>query len=621
MSKHYDFAGWATRNNLRCSDGRVILKDAFKDCDGKTVPLVWNHQHDDPDNVLGHALLENHSDGVRTYCTFNETSRGQNARKLVENGDITALSIYANKLKQQGSNVLHGVIREVSLVLGGANPGAFIDSVNLVHSEDAEELDEAIIYTGEEISLYHSAEEKTEKEKEDVATENTKENPKQDGKTVKEVFDELTEEQKTVVYAIIGQALENQNGSDENEDDEEENERMKHNVFDDYGNGAAEGNFLSHADEEEIISLAKSNSVGSLKEAIEIFAEQSGSLSHGFDANDLQYLFPEYKDVNPGAPELITRDQGWVTSVMNGVQKSPISRIRTRHMDARDLEKNRHLEGRGHQKGQQKISMGNPKLLKRTTDPQTIYVKDQMHRDDIIDITDFDVVEYQYGLMRQLLNEEVAKAIMVGDGRDDVDNDKIAEEHVRSIWHDDPLYTIHVDLDVNAVKTELQGTNTGANFGDNFVYSEAMIQTALYAREAYKGSGKLAYYCDPHSLNRMLLARDLNGRRIYSDVSDLAKALNVTGIYTAEQFAGLTRKVTVEGVERTKKLHGIFVDLDDYRVGSTKGGEITRFNQFDIDFNNQKYMIETRLSGALIKPYSAIAIEEDVTVSAVSDPG
>ena len=606
MSKRYDFAGWATRNNIRCSDGRVIMKDAFKDCDGAIVPMVWNHQHNDPDNVLGHALLENNEDGVRAYCSFNDTARGQNAKKLVENGDITALSIYANKLKQRGSNVLHGVIREVSLVLGGANPGAFIDSVNLVHSDEDIDEDEAIIYTGEDLCLAHSSDEDekettTEKENETVATENKEE-------TVQDVFDTLTDKQKTMVYALIGQALEDAKGGS---NDDEEDEDVKHNVFDDHGYG--EDNFLSHADEEAIIRLAKSNSVGSLKEALEIYAEQNGTLAHGFDNEDLEFLFPEYKDVNPGAPELLTRDQGWVSKVMNGVKKSPISRIRTKHMDARDLEKNRDLRAFGHKKGDQKINMGNPKLLKRTTDPQTVYVKDQMHRDDIIDITDFDVVEYQYGIMRQNLNEEIATAIMISDGRDDQEEYKISEEHIRSIWHDDPLYTIHVDIDIDGMRAELQGANTTDNFGENYIYAEAMIATALYAREAYKGSGKLEYYCDPHSLNIMLLAKDLNGRRIFSDVSDLAKALNVTSINTAEQFANKTRTVVVNGVERTKKLHGIFVDLDDYQVGSTKGGAITRFDQFDIDFNQQKYMIETRLSGALIKPYSAIVIEEDIT--------
>ena len=610
MSRKYDFAGWATRNNLRCSDGRVIMKDAFVNDDGKTVPIVWNHQHGDPENVLGHAVLENHEDGVRAYGIFNDTEKGRHAKALVDNGDITALSIYANKLKQQGANVLHGVIREVSLVLGGANPGAFIDSLNLEHSDDPDyDEDEAIIYTGEKLYIAHSLEDEDEEEKEkDNVEETQKKNTGEE--TVADIFDTLTEKQKTVVYAIIGQALEEVKGGS---DDDKEDEKVKHNVFDTYEE--QDGGYLSHSDEEAIISLAKSSSVGSLKEAIEIYAEQQGSLAHGFDAEDLEYLFPEYKDVKPGAPELITRDQGWVTSVMNGVHKSPISRIRTKQMDIRDIDGTAGLRGKGYKKGDGKTVPGNPKLLKRTTDPQTVYRKDALHRDDIIDITDFDVVEYQYGIMRQNLNEELATAIMIGDGRDETDDNKISEDHIRSIWHDDDLYTIHVDVDIDAMRNELQGNNTSDNFGENYIYAEAIIQSALYARENFKGSGKPDFYCTPHLVNIMLLARDLNGRRIYQNVSELATALNVGTIHTCEQFAGKTRSFTKDGVEKTKKLLGIFVNLVDYTVGATKGGEITRFSQFDIDFNQEKYLIETRCSGALTKVYSAIALEEDVTAA------
>lgn len=610
MSRKYDFAGWATRNNLRCSDGRVIMKDAFVNDDGKTVPIVWNHQHGDPENVLGHAVLENHEDGVRAYGIFNDTEKGRHAKALVDNGDITALSIYANKLKQQGANVLHGVIREVSLVLGGANPGAFIDSLNLEHSDDPDyDEDEAIIYTGEKLYIAHSSEDEDEEEKEkDNVEETQKKNTGEE--TVADVFDTLTEKQKTVVYGIIGQALEEAKGGS---DDDKEDEKVKHNVFDTYEE--QDGGYLSHSDEEAIISLAKSSSVGSLKEAIEIYAEQQGSLTHGFDAEDLEYLFPEYKDVKPGAPELITRDQGWVTSVMNGVHKSPISRIRTKQMDIRDIDGTAGLRGKGYKKGDGKTVPGNPKLLKRTTDPQTVYRKDALHRDDIIDITDFDVVEYQYGIMRQNLYEELATAVMIGDGRDETDDNKISEDHIRSIWHDDDLYTIHVDVDIDAMRNELQGNNTSDNFGENYIYAEAIIQSALYARENFKGSGKPDFYCTPHLVNIMLLARDLNGRRIYQNVSELATALNVGTIHTCEQFAGKTRSFTKDGVEKTKKLLGIFVNLEDYTVGATKGGEITRFSQFDIDFNQEKYLIETRCSGALTKVYSAIALEEDVTAA------
>lgn len=605
----YDFSGWATRTNLLCSDGRTIMKDAFKDNDGQTVPLVWNHQHNDPFNVLGHALLENREDGVYAYCTFNDTEAGKNAKHLVEHGDVSALSIYANRLRQKGSNVLHGAIREVSLVLAGANPGAFIDSV-MQHGEESDE--EAIIYTGEDITLFHSDDDDPESDdsithandnKEDKNMPNTNNNNKTnnsgDEKTVQDVVDSMTEEQKTVMYALIGQALEDA-GVDDNDDSEEDND-MKHNVFD--NDEMYQDDVLSHSDQEAILNLAKSNSVGSLRDAMEMYCEDNGYLAHGFD--EIETLFPEYKDVRPGAPEFVQRDQGWVTKVMSDVAKSPISRIRTRQADITGED----LRAFGYQKGKYKQNPGNIKLLKRTTDPQTVFRKDSLHRDDIIDITDFDVVEYQYQIMKQNLYEEIATAIMIGDGRDDGDEMKIDETHIRPIWHDDELYTIHTDVDIKKAKAELQGTSTNANFGDNYVYAEAIISAALYAREQYKGSGNLDFYCTPHLLNVMLLARDLNGRRIYTSKSDLEAALNVRSIQTAEQFEGKTRTAGA----KTKKLLGLFVNLSDYQVGSTKGGEITRFNQFDIDFNQEKYLIETRLSGALTRVKSAIALEEDVT--------
>lgn len=580
----FDFSGWATKANLKCSDGRTIMKDAFKQNDGKTVPLVWNHQHNNPEEVLGHALLENRDEGVYAYCKFNDTERGKTAKLLVEHGDICALSIYANQLKQSMNNVLHGNIREVSLVLAGANPGASIDSVTLSHGEESE--DEAMIYTGEYIELYHS----DEKENETMPKE----------KTVQDVIDTMNEEQKNVMYALIGSVLE----EDGEDDYEEGDEDMKHNVFDQ--DEMMEDSYLSHADQESIISMAKSNSVGSLQSAINIFAEENNVLAHGID--DIDQLFPDYEDVRPGAPEFIERDQGWVSVVMQKTHKSPISRIRTRQADIRGED----LDAYGYKKGNLKKVPGNIKLLNRTTDPQTIYRKDALHRDDIIDITDFDVVEYQYSVMRQNLNEEIARAIMIGDGRDEGDEAKISETHVRSIWHDDDLYTIHATVDIEAARKELQGTNTSANFGDNYIYAEAIIAAALYSREKYKGSGTPDFYCTPHLLNVMLLARDLNGRRIYDSKTDLAAALNVGNIYTAEQFEGKTRKAE-EG--KTKKLLGIFVNLADYQIGSTRGGEITRFNQFDIDFNQEKYLIETRISGALTRVYSAIALEEDVSSS------
>ena len=610
----YDFCGWATKNDLKCSDGRTIRKGAFKGNDGAKVPLVWNHQHNDVDNVLGHALLKNRDQGVYAYCKFNDTESGQTAKQLVEHGDIVSLSIYANQLKQQGGNVLHGNIREVSLVLAGANPGAFIEDV-MAHS-DSDDFD-ANIYTGEDISLSHGdddVEETPEPEdetlthaeddkKEDTTVAETKQTGSGSEKTVQDVVDSMTEEQKTVMYALIGQALED-NGADTDDDDSEGgNDDMKHNVFDTDEQDNYEG-VLTHSDQEEILKLAKTTSVGSLRDAMEIYAEKNDHLAHGID--EIETLFPEYKDVRPGAPEMITRDLTWIDSVISGVHKSPISRIRTRQADVRGDNQ----RAFGYQKGKFKKYPGNIKLLKRTTDPQTVYVRDALHRDDIIDITDFDVVEYQYRIMRQNLNEELAMAIMIGDGRDEGDELKIQEDKIRPIWTDDDLYTIHYDVDIEGMKKALQGSNTSANFGENYIYAEAIIQAALYAREDYKGSGSLKFYCTPHLLNVMLLARDLNGRRIYSSVTDLAAALNVTSIETAEQFEGKTRTT---GDSRTKKLLGLFVNLSDYSLGSTKGGEITRFNQFDIDFNQEKYLLETRVSGALTRVYSAIALEEDVT--------
>lgn len=619
----FDFSGWATRANLKCSDGRTILKDAFRDNDGQTVPLVWNHQHNDPLNVLGHAKLENRDEGVYAYCKFNDTESGQNAKLLVEHGDVSALSIYANQLKQQGGNVLHGAIREVSLVLAGANPGAFIDSI-IKHGEASEE--EAIIFTGEDITLCHAEDENSEedseteenvmkeseslshaddKKEDDNVAEETK---KTDGeKTIADVFNTLNEEQKTVVYAMIGQALEDAGKKEDTEKSEGGNDSMKHNVFDQ--EEVREGGVMSHADQQAIITMAKANNVGSLQTALKIYAEENGDLKHGFVDNEgqdaIETLFPDYKTLGPGAPELLERDLTWVDHVMRGTHKSPISRIRTRQADARAEE----LRARGYKKGEEKQVAGNIKLLSRTTDPQTIYRKDSMHRDDIIDITDFDVVEYQWRIMRRNLEEEVARAVLIGDGREDGDEMKIDETHVRSIWNDDDLYTIHAEVDIEAARSELQGTNTSANFGENYIYAEAIITAALYSREQYKGSGSLEFYCTPHLLNVMLLARDLNGRRIYSSKADLAAALNVVAIHTVEQFEG---KVRTDKGNKKHKLLGLFVNLNDYQIGSTKGGEITKFDQFDIDFNQYKYLIETRISGALTKVYSAIALEEPV---------
>lgn len=611
----YDFGGWATKANLTCSDGRVIMQDAFKGNDGKSVPLVWNHDHNDPDNVLGHSRLENRGNGVYAYCTFNDTDKGRIAKQLVQHGDVCALSIYANKLKQHGSCVIHGDIVEVSLVLAGANPGACIDSI-MAHGDGSD--DEAIIYTGEPLELSHSDSvpedtggtlehsEKTEKPKENKEDNNMADTTAKTGseKTVQDVVDSMNEEQKTVMYALIGQALEG-NGD---KDDDEEGKIVKHNLFD---NDTDTGRSLCHADEMNILSLAKSSSVGSLQEAIKIYMEEnSGELKHGIDQSSIEQLFPDYTNIPDGVPELITTDQSWVGNVINKITKSPIPRVRTRHFDMRGED----LRASGYVKGKKKKKTGDIKLLKRTTDPQTVYVKDELKRDDVIDIEDFDVVAFQYKFMRSMLNEELATAMLIGDGRDEGDEEKISEEHIRSIWHDDDLYTIHTDVDIAAARAALQGSNTSASFGENYIYAEAIIEASLYAREQYKGSGALDLFCTPHLLNVMLLARDLNGRRIYDSKSDLAAALNVENIYTVERFEGKTR-TTKNG--ETKKLLGLYVNMKDYRAGSAKGGEITSFNDFDIDFNQYKYLMETRLSGALTRVYSAIALEEPVSKSPV----
>lgn len=607
----YDFRGWATKNDLKCSDGRTIRRDAFASQDGEIVPLCWGHKHDDVFHVLGHALLKNEPEGVRAYCKFNNTEQGNAAREVVRNGDVNSLSIYAGHLKHNGADVMHGKIVEVSLVLAGANPGAKIEDV-FSHGEYTDG-DEGVIYTGETLDLDapepEISHEDTTKKEEPTVAEPEKNDKKE--KSVQDVVDSMTEEQKTAMAALIGLAIEETQNSKKEEEDE-----VKHNFFDD--STAEKDVVLSHSDEAEILKLAKSSSVGSLKTAFEIYGANHEELSHGFTEEDLDALFPEYKDVRPGAPELITRDQGWITSVMNGVHKSPISRIRTRQMDIRDVQGDQNLNGRGYNRKKrsgEKVPMGNAKLVSRTHDPQTVYIKDSLHRDDIIDITDFDVVQYEYNIMKLLLNETLALAFLIGDGKEDSDPDKIFPEHIRDIWHDDDLYTIHQDVDISAMRTSIQGTNTSANFGDNYIYAEAIIQSALYARENYKGSGTLDFYCEPHLLNVMLLARDLNGRRIYDSKTDLARALNVRNIYTVEQFANKTRTEGTGADAKTKKLLGLFVDLNDYHVGATKGGEITRFSDFDIDFNLQKYLIETRLSAANTRIYSAIALEEDITES------
>jgi HK97 family phage prohead protease len=604
----FDFSGWATKANLKCSDGRVIMKDAFKHCDGQKVPLVWNHQHKSQDEVLGHALLENKEEGVYAYCKFNETESGKTAKELVRHGDIVALSIYANKLKQNGCNVLHGDIREVSLVLAGANPGAFIESV-MCHSADGEysiSEDEGYIYTGDTITLYHA-----EDKKESPMAEETKtpaENAEGGEETVEDVLATLNEKQQKVVYALLGRALNSVEHSDADENNTYEGDNaMKTNVFDQ--GEVKQGLTLTHADQEAILELAKESGVGSLQRAIQMYAEQNSErLQHGLDLGDadtLEELLPDHKLLNPGAPEILREfENSWVMGVINKIHKSPYSRIRTRKADARVAD----LRAKGFKKGEEKKYNDHIRLLGRKTEPTTIYIKESLNRDDIVDITDFDPVGYTWTMMKDSLYETLALSALVGDGREDGDPDKISETNIRPIWKDEELYTIHHTVDFEAAKAKLQGTETGAHFGENFIKSEAMVEASLYSREKFKGSGAPTLYCDPHFVNVMLLARDLNGRRIYDSKSDLAKALNVSGIVEIEQLAD---KVRTTGDGKKKKLIGLIVNLSDYQFGSTRGGEVTKFTDFDIDFNKYKYLMEARLSGALTEPFSAIALEED----------
>lgn len=609
----YDFSGWATRNDLLCGDGRTIRKNAFKDNDGKTVPLIWNHDHGNPEAVLGHAVLEHRDDGVYAYGKFNDTEQGKNAKMLVEHGDVRSLSICANKLKQIGKDVMHGCITELSLVLAGANPGAFIDYV-MAHGDDEEDsiianYDENVImiyHSDDEQELEHADDKSDSKDesKEDAKVEDEKKT--EDSETIADIYNSMSEKQQTAVHAIVGaiieQGLDNDDENEENiKHSEGGNEIMKANVFDQGEN--KQGRVLTHADEQAIIALAQNSSVGSLQRAIKEYCE-ANEIKHSVD--ELELLFPEFKNLDPGAPDLLTRDQGWVTKVMNGVSKSPFSRVRTRQADARIAA----LRAKGYTKGAEKTVMANIKLLGRQVEPQTVYIKDELNRDDIVDITDFSIVDYEKKIMKMTMNEEVATAIMVGDGREDGDPDKIHEDRIVPIWKDEDLYTIHADVDIAKAKEELQGTETGAHFGENYIYAEAIVTALLYAREQYKASGELEMYCAPHLVNVMLLARDLNGHRLYKTRADLAAALDVKSINTAEQFAGKTR-TTKDG--KTKKLLALFVNLNNYQVGATRGGEITTFDQFDIDFNKQKFLMEARCSGALTEPYSAIALEEEVT--------
>ena len=582
----FDFSGWATKANLKCSDGRTILKDAFKDNDGQTVPLVWNHQHNDPLNVLGHAMLENRDEGVYAYCKFNDTESGQNAKLLVEHGDVSALSIYANQLKQQGGNVLHGAIREVSLVLAGANPGAFIDSI-IKHGEESEE--EAIIYTGEDISLFH-AEDNESKEDESLthAETNKKEDeqmaeePKkqEDEETIADVFNTLSEKQKNVVCAIVGQVLnEKSDDKEKTENSEGGNDNMKHNVFDQ--DTKEQENVLSHDAMDTIISDAKR--YGSMKESFLAHADTYG-------ITNVEYLFPEAKSLNT-PPEFIKREMGWVSKVMNGVHHTPFSRIKSMFADITEDE----ARAKGYIKGKLKKEEVFS-LLKRTTTPTTIYKKQKMDRDDVIDITDFDVIAWLKTEMRMMLDEEIARAILVGDGRLSSSDDKINESNIRPIWKDEDLYTIKSLITVP----------TDGNLAEEF------LDQSVRAMKDYKGSGSPVAFMTEDLLTECLLLKDTNKHRLYKSAEEVATAMRVSSIVTVPVMEGLKRTSGSDTLE----LKALIVNLNDYNVGADKGGAVNMFDDFDIDYNQQKYLIETRCSGALIKPYSAIALEVKTTASA-----
>ena len=657
MDKKYDFSGWATKANLLCSDGRIIRQNAFEECDGMKVPLVWNHQHNNPDEVLGHALLENRDEGVYAYCSFNDTDAGQNAKLLVQHGDVNQLSIYANKLKQQGCNVIHGVIREVSLVLAGANPGAYIDSV-MMHGDDS--FEEGMIYSGEDFDyvapLTHSdtcknnekgekevAEETkkpetkpeseetvadvfntlSEKQKKAVyvligqAIEDAKsESPKEPAKdemehskcgsgsdddkkklehskcgssddekklehakdemeddpdeTVEDVFNTLTEKQKKIVYALVGMARE---GMDETTDKENEGgeDNMKHNIFENDANNEQE--VLTHADMEEIMADAKRN--GSLKDAV---------LQHGI--TDIEYLFPDAQATDK-VPGFIKRDDTWVAEIMNNVHHTPFSRIKSVFADITEAD----ARAKGYIKGNLKMEEVFT-LLKRITTPTTIYKKQKLDRDDVVDITDFDVVAWLKTEMRMMLDEEIARAVLVGDGRSSSSNDKINEQNVRPIWTDDDVYTVKVGIELKSDATD----------DDK---AKAFIRNTIKSRKNYKGSGNPFMFISEDMLTNCLLLEDTNQRVIYDTIEKLATALRVKKIVPVPVMDGLTRTVG----SKTHELAGIYVNMADYNIGADKGGAVNMFDDFDIDYNAQKYLIETRCSGALTVPYSAVAIE------------
>lgn len=566
----YDFCGWATKNDIKCTDGRVIRRDAFKHCDGQRVPLVWNHQHNDPEDVLGWAELHNQPEGVYTYGSFNETEGGQQAKALVEHGDITGLSIYANQLQQSGCDVIHGTIREVSLVLAGANKGARIEAV-LEHADnDYAEYDDAQIFSGENIELYHAEDATEKKEDATMANENGE-------KTIQDVIDTMNEEQKKALYAVVAAALNDEGDEGDNSDDEEDYADMKHNVFE----GDTPENTLTHS--EMKVMFDDMRRYGSLKDSVAAHSAEYG-------IEQIDWLFPEAK-TQSAAPEFISRDTGWVQKVMNNVHHTPFSRIKSVFADITEDD----ARAKGYMKGNLKKDEVFT-LLKRTTTPTTVYKKQKMDRDDVIDITDFEVVSWLKTEMRMMLDEELARAILVGDGRNSSSDDKINEQNIRPIVSDAELYTIRKKVTVKTNATDSEK-------------AKAFIRAAVKSRKDYRGSGEPTLFTTEDWLTEMLLLEDTTGRTIYDTTEKLRSALRVKDIVTVPVMEG------VKGVGGGD-LMGIIVNLVDYNVGADKGGAINMFDDFDIDYNQQKYLIETRCSGALTKPYSAIALELDATASA-----
>ena len=585
----YDFSGWATRNNIECSDGRTIMKDAFKHNDGQKVPLVWNHQHDDPSEVLGHALLENRDEGVYAYCKFNDTDSGQTAKSLVLNGDVDKLSIYANKLKSSMNKVTHGCIREVSLVLAGANPGAYINSV-VVHSDGAEDEEEGLIYTDEPISVVMEHSDDKSDEKEDNKMD---ENNKSEEKTVEEVFNTLTDEQKNVVYAMIGEAVEEAKNEvdDEGDVEEEGEENMKHNVFENDNDNREE--VLAHS---EFIanSIADAKRYGSMKESFMAHAEAEGVSAEEWGKIDV--LFPDAHNIDT-EPRMVEKDNSWVANVMRQVKHSPFSRVKTTfgRMDEPTA------RAKGYIKGDKKTNIA-MSYLNRVTTPTTVYIKNDIDRDDVIDITDFDVVLWQKKEMRKQLDKELALAMLLGDGRELSDRNKINEQNIRPVLTDNEMYTIKY-----TVTEGVDYKNAGASVSANDSLAKGVIRAAIRARKNYKGSGKPTFYTTEDMLTDMLLIEDQNGRLIYDSIEKLATALRCKEI------------VTIPEMESYTDVYGLIVNMNDYTAGADKGGSVNMFDDFDIDYNQMKYLIETRMSGALTVPYSAIALLKKKTTSDSSD--